>query len=526
MIRATGGEQRQKALAILSDAKQLNPEEGEKAKAIVAGSIGWKIPQQEEEKKLPPFPMEALPETFGMFAEEISKSISVDPSMPAVLMMAVFSAALSGKYVVHPGSSEFENLNLYLLIIAEASEHKSAVFKMITAPMFAWEKCENERRAPEIADANAKQTVLQGEIKGLQKKSENPKSSPEDRAEIAQQLSDAQQELNQSEDVHKCVLCCNDATPEVVGVLLSQQGERLAILSDEGGVFGEIAGRYAKSSADPNIDIFLQGYDGGNVRVFRMSREPLMLEHPLLTFGLMAQPQTLKHVLSNEDFSGRGLLSRFMMCCPPSQIGHRPCVVDEPEVSSMISDAWAANIDSALSIPMPESPAVIELSPGAKDVLRKYNDWVEARLPDEPDGMKSWTGKLIGNTLRIAGLLHVWRWFDDADKVDISPETLENAIKVGKYFYEQQSRIYSQADSENLLESDIHYIIGRLKAKGKLGQTMAQREIQLMCRKLKKSRLEAALNEMEEQGYARKMENQSTYRGGGKVVTWAINPLL
>ena len=526
MMKASGSGQRQKALAILHDAKQLDPEEGEKAKAIVAGSIGWKIPQHEEEKKLPAFPIDALPETFRMFSEELSKSLSVDPAMTSVLMLAALSAALSGKYVVHPGSSQFENLNIYAVTIAEPSERKSPVFRQVIAPLFAWEKRENERRAPEIADANAQQTVLVGEIKGLQKKSENPNSSPADREEIAQQLSTAQQELNQSKTVHKCVLTCNDSTPEAIGMLLSQQGERLAILSDEGGIFGEIAGRYSKSNTDPNMDIFLQGYDGGSVRVFRMSHEPLMLEHPLLTFGLMVQPKTLEHVLGNDDFSGRGFLARFLMCCPPSQIGHRPCVVDEPEVSSLASETWAANMDALLSIQMPEHPIPIELSADANEVLRKYNDWVESRLPDEPDGMKSWTGKLIGNTLRIAGLLHVWRWADDADKEDISSETLENAIKVGKYFYEQQSCIYSQSDSESALGSDLHYIIDRLKVKGKVGQVMTQRDIQLMCRKLKKSRLEAALTEMEEQGYARKMEDESTYRGGGKVVTWAINPLL
>lgn len=462
-----------------------------------------------------------------MFSEELSKSLSVDPAMTSVLMLATLSSAVSGKYVVHPGSTQFENMNIYAVTIAEPSERKSPVYRQVMAPLFAWEKRENERRVPTISDANAKRAVLIGEIKGLEKKSENPKNSPEDRAEIAQQLSGAQQELNQIEAVHKCVLTCNDATPETIGVLLSQQRERLAILSDEGGIFGEIAGRYSKSGTDPNMDIFLQGYDGGTVRVFRMSREPLMLEHPLLTFGLMAQPKTLERILGNDDFSGRGFLARFLMCCPPSQIGHRPCVVDEPEVSSIAREAWASNMDALLSIQMPEHPIPIELSNDAKDILRKYNSWVESRLPDEPDGMKSWTGKLIGNTLRIAGLLHVWRWANDADKEYIDPETLENAIKVGKYFYEQQSWIYSQSDSESVLESDLHYIVDRIKAKGEIGHTLTQRDIQRICRKLKKSRLEATLKEMEEQGYARKMEeSESTYRGGGKIINWAINPLL
>ena len=460
--QAEGDNKREIALSILRDAERLEPDDRGRVEEALAATIGWKIPQREEKKALPPFPVDALPETFRMFAEALSKSLSVDPAMTSVLMLSVLSAALSGKYVVHPGSSQFENLNLYTLIIADPSERKSPIFKQVVAPLFAWERRENERRAPEIADFDAKRGVLIGAIKGLQKKAESPKNTPADRDYIAQELSQAQQELDGVKTVHKKILTCNDSTPEAVGALLAQQGERLAILSDEGGIFGEIAGRYSKSSTDPNMDIFLQGYDGGAVRVFRMSREPLLLEHPLLTFGLMAQPKVLEHVLSNDDFSGRGFLARFLICRPPSQVGHRPCVCDEPDIPESAREAWQTNIDALLDIEMPEKPACLELSSAAKDALREFNDWVEGRLPDEPDDMKSWLGKLIGNVLRITGLLHVWRYADDSEKEQISSDTLIQAISIGEYFYSQQEHLYAQEDSEDD-EDDLHYIISRLK---------------------------------------------------------------
>lgn len=44
-------------------------------------------------------------------------------------------------------------------------------------------------------------------------------------------------------------------------MLLHEHGDRLAILSPEGGIFDLIAGRYSSTGA-PNLDHFLKGHAG------------------------------------------------------------------------------------------------------------------------------------------------------------------------------------------------------------------------------------------------------------------------
>jgi hypothetical protein len=82
------------------------------------------------------------------------------------------------------------------------------------------------------------------------------------------------------------LLFTNDATPESLTTLVNEQGGRLAIFSDEGGILETLAGLYSNGAA--NIDILLKGIDGGEVRVRRKDRSITL--NPYLTIVLAVQP--------------------------------------------------------------------------------------------------------------------------------------------------------------------------------------------------------------------------------------------
>jgi hypothetical protein len=63
----------------------------------------------------------------------------------------------------------------------------------------------------------------------------------------------------------------DDVTAEALTSFLAEQGGRAAVISTEGGIFDIIAGRYSKS---PNMDIYLKGHSGDEVRVDRKGRPP------------------------------------------------------------------------------------------------------------------------------------------------------------------------------------------------------------------------------------------------------------
>src|SRR6185295_9379401 len=76
-------------------------------------------------------------------------------------------------------------------------------------------------------------------------------------------------------------LWAQDVTPEKLGMLMADNGERLAILSDEGGFFDILTGRY--SNGIPNLDTCLQGHSCSPVKVNRGSLDELHMQRPTLT---------------------------------------------------------------------------------------------------------------------------------------------------------------------------------------------------------------------------------------------------
>ena len=95
----------------------------------------------------------------------------------------------------------------------------------------------------------------------------------------------------------------------------------MAIISDEGGIFDILAGRY--NNGVPNLDLFLQSHAGAAVRVDRGSRPSVMMDEPALTLILSPQPDVLQGLASKPGFRGRGLLARFLFMLPVSKIGYR-----------------------------------------------------------------------------------------------------------------------------------------------------------------------------------------------------------
>lgn len=222
-----------------------------------------------------------------------------------------------------------------------------------------------------------------------------------------------------------------DITPENLGTLISENDERMAVLSDEAGIFDILAGRY--SSGVPNLDLFLQAHSGSAVRVNRGSRPPVFLNHPALTIGLTPQPDVLRGLTKTPSFRGRGLLARFLFAVPPSNLGFRS--LDAAPLSEATRRGYNDVILVILDHPTTDRGAnVLSLSREAFSDWHAYALSVEIRMGE--DGpfafMRDWAGKLPGAIARIAGLLHIARYAHSQPWAqEISNEDMARAIKMG-----------------------------------------------------------------------------------------------
>ncbi len=126
-------------------------------------------------------------------------------------------------------------------------------------------------------------------------------------------------------------LIVDDATHEKLGMMLAEQGGRIASMSAEGGVFDLMAGLYSKSGI-PQFGVYLMGHSGDDLITDRVSRKGVRVERPALTCAYAMQPVVIKGLAEKPAFRGRGLLARFLYAAPPSWIGRRE--IAPPAVST------------------------------------------------------------------------------------------------------------------------------------------------------------------------------------------------
>jgi hypothetical protein len=137
-------------------------------------------------------------------------------------------------------------------------------------PFVEWECSENERLQEERKRLQSERKTLEVRIEALRKKAARSLSDPS----LVTQIADLESALPEIPALPR--LWVQDVTPEKLAVMMAEQGERIALLSDEGGVFDLLAGLYSKGI--PNLDLFLQAHSGSGVRVDRGSRPPVLMQ--------------------------------------------------------------------------------------------------------------------------------------------------------------------------------------------------------------------------------------------------------
>lgn len=447
--------------------------------------------------KLPTFPVEFLPPILKDMAIAAAESIQVTVDMAAVSVLAVTSLCVQGKFIINPKPGWVEPINLYAAVIARPSDRKTPVLDLMTKPIHTYEREENETRAPLVEAYKMKRDILVKQITNMKELAAKPTKGKtvdfDEITELQYQLSDLDREV-----VKPLRLLVDDTTQEALISLMSTNDGRMGLFSDEGGIFDTIAGRY--SSGKANLDVFLKAYSGSYLRVDRQQRASEVIDHPCLTMLLMLQPSVLENIVGNGDFSGRGLLARFLYSIPISTVGHR--TYDTPPMPDGLEDAYSALLYGLLSIPDTGEPRVIKLTPEAHTEAGKFFQALEYHLADDlSDGdLEAWAGKLHGQIMRIAGIIHCCLYMNNAAQTPVTPETMRAAERIGLYFLEHAKaafRIVGLSEGKDV--RDAKYILKRLD--GQDGTT--KRDLYQRCRGRfpKAEDMDAGLKVLTNRGY-------------------------
>lgn len=366
----------------------------------------WQPPVTEHAAvRLPEFPVHLLPPVLGDIAQGAAAEIQAPLAVAGMLALSVAASTLGGKVQFIGRRGHREEAMLWTWTVAASAERKTPVFSLLRRPLVEAEQAHGEQAEQLAARTEIELDVIDNEIRKLKK--ETSAANFADTEGALTPLLARKKELVKPPPA-PCTWVTSP-TPEGLHVKMAENGGRVAVFADEGGVIGIIAGRYSsKGTAD--LDPFLSGYVGQPLKAPRASKDRPDVPAAYLTIGLAVQPSVLAEAAEVSGAEERGLLGRFLFSLPDSKVGTR-MYNDSIPVPEEVERAYA---DAAMSWarwgPPPGQLRQIGLTSAAYDLYAKFHDSIEVRQRDGRDlsEIPSWAGKLAGTTLRIAGIMHCY----------------------------------------------------------------------------------------------------------------------
>jgi replicative DNA helicase len=474
--------------------------------------------------ELPAFPIDVLPGWLGEYVAAVAIATQTPPDLAGMLALAVLATVAAGAVEVQPRPGWQEPLCLFVAVGMDAGARKSAVFTALTHPVADFERDQADAALPGITETAvlrriADQAAAQAEAAA----SKAPADQQEERqAEAIARAAEANNLI--VPPVPRWLV--DDATPEALAGLLATYG-RIALLSPEGDVFDQMAGRYNQTG--PNLGVYLKGHAGDLLKVDRRGRPPEYVQRPCLTIGLTVQPQVLQGLAGRPGFRGRGLLARFLYSLPANLVGRRQ--PGAPPVPQAVGDRYALELQAlaaSLTTAANDDPTVLTLDPQADELLLGFERDLEPRLAADSGDLAhlaGWAAKLAGATCRLAGLLHLAGHLRDGWARPISPDTFTGALRLAGYLVEHARAVFDLMGADPRVE-DARWLLDWIDRSNQVQFSRRDAHQAARGRFRKATDLEPALTLLEEHGYLQRVDADRPGPKGGRPASprFLVNP--
>ncbi len=396
---------------------------------------------------LPQFPVDVLPGIGREMVKAVTEVYQVDAGFPAGVYLAALATAMQRKAGVSLASHR-EPLSIYVCPILDSGERKSSTLSVMTRPLYDYQNDKAERMKAVICEAIAADKVRQAQL-GAKEKEASKAKELNDRERLIREIADIQKEITDNPVPPYPLFIMDDVTPEKLGDTMTVHGERMSIISAEGGIFGIMAGLYSKGGA--NFDILLKAHAGDSWSAHRMSRGACYMEAPALTLCVSVQSDVIREIGENRQFKGRGLLARFLFSMNGGRIGHRK--LQTTPIAPEIAARYRAHLWDLMDIPPMNCD--LNLTPSALEAWAEFYHDAEADLKEGGDmeGIKEWGSKLPGAAARIAALLHFAIHGQSGATLPIEAETVHAATSIASYYAAHALAVFGFMGEDPRIES-------------------------------------------------------------------------
>lgn len=474
-------------------------------------------------------PLEAFPTGLRGWIESVAVSTQTPTDLAALLALAVLSAAVAGRIEVEITDAWREWVCLYVIAILPPGTRKSAVYGHLVKPLEEWELEVARESDPERLAAMDLVDMRKRALAAAKKAA--LKGGPQDDVRQARlRLEEAIAKVPPSTR-----LLIQDATPEVMLVVMEESGGRTALLAPEGDPLRIADGRYS-GSGDARLGPLKQAWSGEQIRVDRVGRSAVYIRRPALTLGLTLQPGVIESLKNKGSFRGEGVFGRVLWGQPHHGLGSR--LVGEA-VPALDRDAERRFL-SILSLLLRVSPASIEdggspvphvmtLSDDAKSALYQFQAELE---PQFTDGgrlavVRDWGGKAAGQAIRIAALIELAFRAEVGQDLDggvIRTKAMESGIKLMRALTTHALRVLGPANQQTHL---LGYVLRRVL---QLPEGSTVRDLHRACQGHSQiggmDHLRELLDELAKRGCVRLREHRQPGPGRPPSPVVEINPAL
>ena len=477
----------------------------------------WPEPTLPGHARTPDIPADLLPTWLGDMAQAVSASTQTPPALAVMSSLAVLATVLQRRFEVAPyGDSYTEPLALWSLSASPSGTRKTAVLNAMLGPLVHWEKLLRDRMRGDIAKVNARRAVAKKRIERLQQDAAKAKDASE-RESLTAEIQ--REETDMPEEIRAPRLFTGDTTAERLQALLVEHGERMAVHSDEAGIFLIMAGIYTGGAA--NIDVFLQGHAGSPMRVDRAGRTA-HVDQPALSFGLLLQPDTLAEVAGVRRFRGSGLLARFLYAIPASNVGRRD-VRRHAAIPPAVRDEYERRLHELLEgVPgMVQAPKTLTLSEAARDIWLDLAEAIEREQGEggQYESISDWTSKLPGAVARIAALLELAEMGLQAEEVQWA--AMDRAVRLAWLLIPHAQAAFGMLGTD-AADADAVAVLKWIKAGELLEFTRREAQKAQEGRFQSVERLKKALARLEQQDVLREFKRHN--KGAPPTMAYKVNP--
>ncbi|APW47222.1 hypothetical protein RA876_13650 [Rhodoferax antarcticus] len=376
----------------------------------------------------PEVPCAVLPGVWGEFAQAVAANTQTPAAMSVLAALGVLATLLQGRFEVDLGSHR-EILAFWSVTVSPSGTRKSAVMSVFQEPLLYWEKLVRDRMRRDVARNEAVRSTIAKRIEAL--KQSSAKAHDEELKAIREQIEN--EELSIPDEIRIPTLFTEDSTPETMQRLIAENAGRMAVLSDEPGLFRILGGLYSKGGA--SLEVFLKGHVGSALKVERAARS-IFVQKPCVSMGLMIQPDMVADLAGNKQFRASGLMARFFYAVPQSNIGRRN-VRQRNLMPQHIVQAYESAVMGLLADYPPEpgtatKPVVLRLDALAEDLWLDFSQEIEDGLTDGGafTDIGDWMKKLAGAVARISALFELAA--NGLAVTTVSLESMHQAIKLAR----------------------------------------------------------------------------------------------